>query len=148
MAEWLKGCEICDAGLCARVDELVGQGMSERKASKVLEDDQQEQLGEVLYPWNALRVRYQRIKGGTVRATPPTTCNLPETPDNQGAEPKHGGKREGAGPPLKYEKAAPPWSCAMQMAGLAIDQLERIPTDDPKRQDAFQKVMLWIKENR
>jgi hypothetical protein len=35
----------------------------------------------------------------------------------------------------------------MQMARIAISQLSRITKDDPKRQEAFQKVKNWIKEN-
>ncbi len=73
MAEWLKGCEICNAGLCARFDELIGQGMSQRKAAKELEKDQQEQLGEVVYPSEALRLRFirnQPQKVGTIRTSP------------------------------------------------------------------------------
>ena len=58
-AEWLKGCEICNAGLCARIDELIDQGMSRRRAAKELEKDQREQLGEVVYSAEALRNRFQ-----------------------------------------------------------------------------------------
>ena len=117
MAEWLKGCEICDAGLCARVDELKRVGMSERQAAKELEKDQKEQLGEIVYPWNALRVRYQRIKSGTIRATP-----------------------------KKTPKSLQPYSNAISLAVIAISQLERIEPDDPKREAAFRKVINWIKD--
>jgi len=49
--------------------------MSQRRAARELEKEQQEKLGEVVYPWNALRVRYQRQKPGTIRATPlPEAC--------------------------------------------------------------------------
>lgn len=121
MAEWLKGCEICDAGLCARVDELKDQGMSERQASKVLEDDQKDQLGEVVYPWTALRVRYIRIKGGTIRTTPQKT---PKT------EPK----------PQTFTNA-------IHIAIFVISHLERIMADDPQRGAALKKVKQWVDQN-
>jgi len=44
MAEWLKGCEICNAGLCVRFDELIGQGMSQPQAAREIEKEQREQL--------------------------------------------------------------------------------------------------------
>lgn len=78
----------------------------------------------------------------------PTQQISTEIPDNQVVEVKHGGAREGAGAPQKYQKPPEVWSCAIQMAGLAIDQLGRIPADDPKRSEAFQRVILWINENR
>jgi len=72
MSEWLKGCEICNAGLCARFDELIGQGMSQRQAAKELEKDQREHLGEVVYPAESLRARFKdnRPKSGRISPTP------------------------------------------------------------------------------
>lgn len=65
MTEWLKGCEVCNAGLCARFDELQDEGLSIRKASKVLEDEQEQELGTVLYPAETLRKRHARNKPTT-----------------------------------------------------------------------------------
>jgi len=59
---WLKGCEVCNAGLCARFDELVSNGLSQREAAKALEHEQIEQIGVVLYPSETLRTRYKRNK--------------------------------------------------------------------------------------
>jgi hypothetical protein len=91
--------------------------MSERQASQVLEDDQKKQLGEVVYPWNALRVRYQRIKSGTNRAT---IKNTPQVTSN----PK-------------------PFTNAMQIAVFVISHLERIMADDPQREAALKRVNKW-----
>jgi N6-adenosine-specific RNA methylase IME4 len=78
MTEWLKGCEICNAGLCARFDELIGRGLSQRRAARELEKEQQETLGAVVYSAQALRRRHQEIKSpgnGPKWATPtPETC--------------------------------------------------------------------------
>lgn len=100
-----------------------------------------EKLFETSIPARTLEQKARRIENATNVASPPTPCNPSEIPDNQVT---HGGKREGAGAPQKYEKPPEPWSCAMQMAGLAIGQLGRIPNDDPKRQEAFEKVIAWI----
>ena len=75
--EWLKGCEICNAGLCARFDELIGQGMSQRRAAKELERDQERELGQVVYPWSTLRIRFQRNRQSSRLAT--NVATIPET---------------------------------------------------------------------
>ncbi len=76
MTEWLKGCEVCNAGLCARFDELIDSGISQRKAAKELEIEQIKVLGEVVYPWDTLRRRYRRNKPSKMGTNVPTyeTC--------------------------------------------------------------------------
>ena len=69
MAEWLKGCEICDSGLCDRFQELIDSGKTENSAAHILEKEQKSKLGIVVYSANALRKRRARIvnrgeKGG------------------------------------------------------------------------------------
>ena len=76
MTEWLKDCEICNAGLCARFDELVSQGLSHRRAVKVLENEQKEALGESLYSWKALWGRVKRHRGDPKRITPSFSSQL------------------------------------------------------------------------
>ena len=66
MTEWLKGCEICNAGLCARFDELIKEGLSQRKAAKHLESEQEKALGAVIYPAETLRTRLKRNKPSKV----------------------------------------------------------------------------------
>jgi hypothetical protein len=39
-------------------------------------------------------------------------------------------------------------SDAMVFARMAISQLERIPTNDPRRIEALEKVALWIEQNK
>jgi len=62
MTEWLQGCEICNAGLVARFDELQSEGKSIREAARALEDEQVEQIGAVVYPAETLRTRLKRNK--------------------------------------------------------------------------------------
>jgi hypothetical protein len=59
MIEWPKGCEICNAGLCARFDELIERGLGQRQAARELEKEQKEKLGEVIYPASSLRMRFR-----------------------------------------------------------------------------------------
>jgi hypothetical protein len=59
MTEWLKGCEVCNTGLCNRFNELIQSGLSQRQAAERMEKEQQEQIGNVVYSADALRQRYQ-----------------------------------------------------------------------------------------
>lgn len=106
-----------------------------------------EKYFEASIPPETLKSRAARMqkKIGSNEPKTETPSNPCKIPDNQDCE--HGGAREGAGRKAKYEKPPEPWSCALQMAGLAIGQLARIPQDDPKRQEAFQKVTLWMEQN-
>ena len=71
MAQWLHGCEICNAGLCAEMDALLASGLSQRQAAKSLEAIQQRRLGEVVYSSEALRRRYNHNKPRVVQNAPP-----------------------------------------------------------------------------
>lgn len=85
------------------VAQEVKGGLSEGKTPYSIGKDLSawvEKLFETSIPADTLKKRAQRIADkelGTNVPTPPTTCNLSETPDNQVPEVKHGGKREGAG---------------------------------------------------
>lgn len=57
------------------------------------------------------------------------------------------GLKGGEKPKLKYTKIHPV-SDAMQFAGIAISQLERIRADDPHREDALDVVSGWIISHR
>jgi hypothetical protein len=48
----------------------------------------------------------KKIGGNQPKST--NTTNFSETQDNQVNEAKHGGKREGAGPPQEYQKTLKP----------------------------------------
>lgn len=58
---WLKDCEICNAGLCKRMDELTqgGKGLSEREAAKVMEAEAAASIGEKV--WNAEQIRHRYL---------------------------------------------------------------------------------------
>lgn len=51
--------------------------------------------------------------------------------------------------PAPQEKTFPQEpSDAIEFAGMAISQLQRILPQDPKRQEAYDKVINWIQKNR
>jgi hypothetical protein len=58
--DWLHGCEICNHGLINRVDGLQAKGYSQRHAVKILEEEQKNRFGAVLYPAETLRTRIKR----------------------------------------------------------------------------------------
>lgn len=62
MAEWLKGCEICNAGLVAQVDKYVDSGLSVNKACKLMSEEGQRKIGELVYSQTAIMARYRLHK--------------------------------------------------------------------------------------
>jgi len=62
--EWLKDCEICNAGLCTEMDKLINKHrLSEHTAAKQLALTVKERLGFPLYKGSQLRDRYRYHKG-------------------------------------------------------------------------------------
>lgn len=63
MVEWVENCEICNTGLCSRMDQLIAEGKSEREAARVMEEEarakaKQQGLDDLISA-NAIRKRYQ-----------------------------------------------------------------------------------------
>lgn len=56
---WLKDCELCNAGVCKRIDELKDQGLSERAASRKMEND-----CDGLWSADKIHGRYRYYKKG------------------------------------------------------------------------------------
>lgn len=64
MGSWLKGCEICNAGLITEVDRLVESGgMSVRKACDLMAKEGKRKIGDMVYTSAAIRGRYIHYKG-------------------------------------------------------------------------------------
>jgi hypothetical protein len=142
MTEWLKGNKICNATLCTRFEELIGQGMTQRQAAKELEREQQEKWGTVLYGASTLRRRYQKAKGGW---RPSEVLMIPQR-DERGRFLKGV-----ATVPLTRRgkpRSAPPrtFTMAMDFATMAIGHLSRITYDDPNWPQAMYRVRKWINE--
>lgn len=138
--------EACQLYIEQEIKEGLAQGKTPYSIGKEL-SSWVEKLFETNIPPETLKSRAYELQkkiGGNqpnaITATP--ACEIPKN------QVEHGGAREGAGRPQKYPKPVKPWSCAMQMASLAIGQMERIPLDDPQREKAFAKVIDWIEQNR
>lgn len=147
MTEWLKGCEVCNAGLCARFDELIESGMSQRKAAKTLEQEQREGLGEVVYPADALRKRYHRNQPEkTGRIVPPPALETCATEDLYGLV--ESGKKYGtiyADPPWMYSNQATRSATSGVYKpgewGMSVDELCALPVPELTTEKAH--LHLW-----
>jgi len=62
-SKWLQGCEICNTGLINRVDELVDGGISVNKACKLMAEEGERTIGDMVYSQAAIRARYRHYKG-------------------------------------------------------------------------------------
>ena len=64
MGKWLKGCEICNAGLINQVDNLVEKkGISINKACQLMAKEVKNKFGDDIYDAAAIRARYLYHKG-------------------------------------------------------------------------------------
>jgi hypothetical protein len=61
---WLKGCEVCNAGLLKRMDELKERGLSEREAAREMEREAEQAIGEKVWDAGKIRNRYKYHKQG------------------------------------------------------------------------------------
>jgi hypothetical protein len=63
-ADWLRGCEICNTGLCRKMDELTASskkgavGLPIREAAKRLEEQAEKEIGEKVWTAEQIRARY------------------------------------------------------------------------------------------
>lgn len=77
---WLKGCEVCTAGLCGRMEELRASGLSERKAAKRMEEEAAQAIGEPVWSAEQIRRRYLyhtgKDRSGTKRTTQEADAEL------------------------------------------------------------------------
>jgi len=144
MTEWLEGNKICNATLCARFEELMGQGMSQRQAARQIEKDQEEKWGTVLFSRDLVRARYRSIKQGKWRGI------YKHSRDEKGRYLPKGVKgvdervaMEGSGTTLS---SRPIFTMAMDFATMAIGHLSRIPKDDPNLLKAMYRVRKWVNE--
>lgn len=113
MSEWLKGCEICNAGLCARFDDLIAGGMSQRQAARELEREQVREFGAVVYPSDALRMRYGYHKKDQVEENLPRQFETCAESDLQ--------RLVDAGQKFGTIYADPPWSYSNQATRASTD---------------------------
>lgn len=141
MTEWLKGCEICNAGLCTRFDELIESGMSQRKASIHLENEQKESIGAVVYPAGTLRRRFQRNKPSKMETSVATfeTCAVSDL--NRLIEQDKKFSTIYADPPWKYSNQATRSATDNHYDTMTVDDIALLPVDKLTTEDAH--LHLW-----
>jgi hypothetical protein len=153
--DWLRGCEICNTGLCRKMDELTGSskkggvGLPIREAAKRLEKQATERIGEQVWTAEQIRARYLyytgKMNAGRNSTTPEKlTPSVEKTDQPPDPIPQEGAGREREYPHTETHEV----TYAMQFAIMAISQLERIGKDDPRKEDALTEVELWILKHR
>jgi hypothetical protein len=94
---WLKGCEVCNAGLINEIDRLVEEGnISVNKASQLVADEGERKLGERLYSSKQLMDRYRYHKGLDKTVSEIQKPTTSQTPTNKGEERIAGAKKSTA----------------------------------------------------
>jgi len=135
------------------IEQQIKEGLSEGKSPYSIGKELAVWVGklfEASIPANTLIRRAERAREKiTTNVVKPTTVendpNFLKILTNQ--QVKLNSPLAGPGRPPKHEKPFEPYSCAMQMATIAISQLSRITKDDPKRENAFKTVKKWIDDN-
>ena len=126
----------------AQAMQDVGSAKSQREAAKKIADE----TGET---FNAVHHRVKRGAKEMGQGGPPEENIIKSTvkPELEKLEkPEHGGARKNSG--RKPKEVNNVVTNAMEFSTIAISQLERIRSDDPKRIDALNRVALWIANNR
>jgi hypothetical protein len=101
-----------------------------------------ERLFEAHIPARTIEQRARRIDATNV-AHPITTQNNSTIPIKQEFQVVNPAQKPGPGRPPKYPQ---PPSDAIHWARVAISQLSRIEDDDPKLEQALQRVLSWVNE--
>jgi hypothetical protein len=139
--------EACQLYIEQQIEEGLAQGKNPHSIGKEVSVWVGKLFEAAILPRTiAQRARRQAAKEKVTNVTsPPTLETSPEIPEIQ--VPEHGGAREGAGRPQKYQKPPEPFTQAIHIAIFVISHLERITFDDPKREEALEKVRDWIDKN-
>ena len=121
-----ESCAYCKEGLCQRMNQLMEDGYSQRKASVVMS----EESGGKWTP-EVVRLIFNRAMV--------SNDTTPKNPKAKKAEPKGGEEGDAGEARVEF---------AMRYAKMAVAQLESICNGHPDREDAFNYVIEWINKNR
>ena len=91
MGKWLKGCEVCNAGLVVEMDRLIGNGISVNKAAKLLAEEGERKIGDLVYSAAAIRARYRYFKG--LREPHPKKVGQSDQPKKKPSTSRESGKK-------------------------------------------------------
>jgi len=151
--------EACGLWIEQRVQEELDNkkdtGASLREIGRMIAAEVEKHFETKVKP-DAITKKASRINRSVTNVTEkskPTEIKEHSTPEIiENRKPQGGGAREGSGRKPKEVKEHIPGSGseateALQFSCIAISQLERIRSDDPKRSEALGEVALWIKTN-
>ena len=151
--------EACELLIEQEIKEGLAQGKTPYSIGKEL-SAWVEKLFETNIPAKTLEKRAQRIEEKIKtkvfnESTPKNPSQIPEKPEKQPVTSPNPDQTPGPGRSPKYakhtvqtpanlEERLISGSQAIYLANIAISQLSRIELDDPKRGEAFQRVIDWI----
>lgn len=137
------------------IEEQIREGLAEGKTPYSIGKELTamiERLFEASIPTKTLESRAfrekQKITSNEVKQiTPENVLTISEKQNNQVVTERK--QEPGPGRPLKYqpenfETKSLTFTDAMTIASFVISHLERIRNDDPKRKEAFTKILKWI----
>jgi hypothetical protein len=146
--------DACKIQVTEFVKKLTTTGLSVNEACKVVEQESDGIPSETIRRWwkeIKAETAKELVKNDQPSTTPQNHSNNPIKRPNQPLMNTKGqfvkGTAPGPGRTSKYGPRPPqPYTNAIYIAGIAISQLERIESDDPKREEAFKMVSDWLTE--
>ena len=145
--------DACKIQVCKFMERLVDNGMSLRNASLATQKESDGIPAKTIQRWWA-DIKKETEAECLKNETPTTTTGNNEEKQEKPSRDEGGRFQEGAppGPGRKPKNQATPSyqevTEALDFAIIAISQLERIRADDPKRFEAFDKVISWIETRK
>lgn len=138
--QWLKECEVCNVGLVNEMERLMANGCSQRAAAKELVQQQEERLGTVIYPENAIRQRYmyhtnkKKEKDKVVQFEPPSGHDeLPVDPSGEDEMSESGSSSDGPLTELtSQDSEQPPRPTEDAIQNTEVVQFEPTDYDPPE----------------
>lgn len=144
MAEWLKGCEVCNAELVNEMRRHIACGMSERRAARELEKQQETELGTKLYSAANIRKRYidNQPSNKVVRIVPPQskeTCAISDLSALVSSGKKFGAIY--ADPPWAYSNQGTRAATNNHYVTMTVDEIASLPVRELSAERAH--LHLW-----
>jgi len=111
---WIENCELCNAGVCVRVDELKADGYKVREAARIMEQE-----CDGVYTANQIRDRYRYYKSGGNSPNSPELAQQDQTFETCSVSDLNSVIESGQKFGTIY--AAPPWRYSNQATRASTD---------------------------
>ena len=117
MTNWIQNCQICNDGLCIRMEDLKKTGLSDRRAAEVMQEEAYDSYPDLKTEFSASRIRDRyryHMQGKKVGEIPPPDSQFAGWPmckvcgSNRVVEKPHW---DGSGKPLEPEEHGQCQSC-------------------------------------